>query len=421
MKSETIEKRNIKKRNIKNGFYIFHVGQYKELDHLAPIIFTFLKKGHNVKLLIITNFKYKDDYRIRFFSNFETFKVERVSFFQWLRRKIFFSNKATEFRKKYFLIRTFVNFILKFWNNIYINQNTIALLYGWNQPTLLNCEEGLKKNIPLIALPHGLSIFREEVGPVIKNIFLDRSKFAAYITVSERHRRQLIYQGIDKNKVFALGSLRFEPYWIIKNKNLTRIYGKQNNLNGNALNKKNKKKKFLFLMPHYDYKIDKGEIKSLLTYLLSDNDIQVKVKIHSSDTQNLKFKKDFMYYFKKNKDVFSNLDSITLINWADVIIANQNSVLFDALILKKLILYCDYLDSYKTIFDNEKVVTNISDFKQLYSIIQKLKKDQKISLPKQKDLNKIFLKEVYTNKDKINIREVYYKFIRNISQFYLPK
>ena len=98
-------------------------------------------------------------------------------------------------------------------------------------------------------MPHGLSIFREEVGPVIKNIFLDRSKFAAYITVSERHRRQLIYQGIDKNKVFALGSLRFEPYWIIKNKNLTRIYGKQNNLIRNNLNKKIKEKIFVLNAP----------------------------------------------------------------------------------------------------------------------------------------------------------------------------
>lgn len=410
-------KKEIKKKyNINKGSYIFHVAQYKELDHLAPIIFTFLKKGHNVKLLIITNFKYKDDYRIKFFSDFEKFSVNRVSFLQWLRRKIFFSNKSIKLRKKYYLINFLVNFILKFWKNIYINKNIIALIYGWNQPTILNCEEGMDKNIPLIALPHGLSIFKEEVGPVIQNIFLERSRFNAYITVSERHRRQLIYQGIDKNKVFALGSLRFEPYWIIKNKNLTKNYGKQKNyLIGNNSNKKNKKKKFLFLMPHYNYKIDKEEIKSLLTYLLNDRDIQVQVKIHSSDTENFKFKKDFKFFFKNYKDSFSNLDSITLINWSDVIIANQNSVLFDALILKKLILYCDYLDSYKTIFDNSKVVNNISDFKELYSLIQKLKKDQKLPLPKQKDVEKIFLKEVYTNKDKINIREVYYKFIRNIS------
>ena len=140
-----MNKKIIKKKNIKKGFYIFHVGQYKELDHLAPIIFTFLTKGHNVKLLIITNFKYKDDYRIKFFSDFETFSVNRVSFFQWLRRKIFFSNKATKIRKKYYSINVLVNFILKFWNNIYINKNTIALVYGWNQPTILNFEEGMKK------------------------------------------------------------------------------------------------------------------------------------------------------------------------------------------------------------------------------------------------------------------------------------
>ena len=417
-----MKKEITKQKNINKGFYIFHVGQYKELDHLAPIIFTFLKKGHNVKLLIITNFKYEDDYRIKFFSDFENFRVNRVSFLQWFRRIIFFSNKATKIRKKYYLINVFVNFILKFWKNIYINKNTIALIYGWNQPTILNCEEGIKKNIPLIALPHGLSIFKEDVGPVIKNIFLERSRFRAYITVSERHRRQLINQGIDKNKVFALGSLRFEPYWIIKNKNLTKIYGeKKNYLIGNTLNKKNKKKKFLFLMPHYNYEIDKGEIKSLLTYLLNDKDIQVKVKIHSSDTENFKFKNDFKYYFKKHKDSFSNLDSITLINWSDVIIANQNSVLFDALILKKLILYCDYLDSYRTIFDNGKVVINIKDLNQLQALIEKLKKDLKLPLPKQKDVDKFFLKEVYINKEKINIREIYYKFIRDISQEYLPK
>ena len=89
-----MKKEITKKKNINNGFYIFHVGQYKELDHLAPIIFTFLKKGHNVKLLIITNFKYEDDYRIKFFSDFENFRVNRVSFLQWFRRKIFFFQQS---------------------------------------------------------------------------------------------------------------------------------------------------------------------------------------------------------------------------------------------------------------------------------------------------------------------------------------
>ncbi len=369
-----MKRKIIKKENIKNGFYIFHVSEYKELDHLAPIIFTFLKKGQNVNLLIISNFKYKEDYRIKFFSNFENFRVNRVSIFQRVRRKVFFSNLANKIKNKYPLTNSFLNFILKYWKNIYINRNTIALLYCWNEPSVLNCEEGIKKNIPLIALPHGLSIFKDVLKPSCRNIHSDRSKFSAYITSSERHRRQLIYLGINKKNVYALGSLRFDPYWIIKNKNLIKIHGlPKKHLNLNILNKKNNKKKFLFLMPHYNYLnlVNKQKLKNLLTFLLSDNDIQVIVKIHSADTKNLNFKINFRRYLRSYNDSFSNLDSITLINWADIIIANQNSVLFDALILKKVILYCNFLDSRKTIFDNNKVVTNISNFQQLFLILLK--------------------------------------------------
>ena len=50
-----------KKKNIQKGFYIFHVSEYKELDHFSPIVFTFLKKGLDVQLLVLSNFNYKEN------------------------------------------------------------------------------------------------------------------------------------------------------------------------------------------------------------------------------------------------------------------------------------------------------------------------------------------------------------------------
>ena len=84
-----------------NKKYIFHIKTYNDLDHMSPIIYTFLNKSERVDILFLTFYDFENDYRIKYFKkNYTNLRIIRVSFLQNLRSKIFLNSYVSYLMRK---------------------------------------------------------------------------------------------------------------------------------------------------------------------------------------------------------------------------------------------------------------------------------------------------------------------------------
>ena len=59
--------------------YLFHLSGYNDVDHITPIIYQFLRNNHKVKILFISEFDYKEDYRIKFLKKYKNLEIGNIT------------------------------------------------------------------------------------------------------------------------------------------------------------------------------------------------------------------------------------------------------------------------------------------------------------------------------------------------------
>ncbi len=103
------------------------------------------------------------------------------------------------------------------------------------------------------------------------------------------------------------------------------------------------------------------------------------------------------------KNIIKEYNTSELINWADVIVAHSSSVLIEAIIKNKKILFLNFLfdlekkEKSNYIFENQNIVDEINSKEELVIQIQNLKKN-KLFLNNNKDYQKskkIFLQKIF--------------------------
>lgn len=336
---------------------------FNDIDHLTPICYQLLKSGHNINIIIVNEYiNYEDDYRLKFLRekgalihsilDFSRFKA--VKFFFNLLKKIYNRSSYSYLLKKYsFSIMEKVAKRVDFNIDLFVNERKIdAVLFDWCDP--LNSTNAIKtlylytqkNNILTFSLPHGMDI---HVYAEVNNFLVQNKKkisknnplnnFNYVVTNNEQHENTLLYNGVDKEILFNLGSARFSKQWMDINSKL---------LNTEYIAKTRKKEILVFMPQHSQYGVD---IEKQVNLIKSISSLEKYILYFKPHTRNQNEK--YFHEVSKIKNVImaNNILSIPLIEIADAVIVYGSSIVLEATFKRKLVLYPKFLHDGETLFE----------------------------------------------------------------------
>lgn len=362
-------------------------------DLFAPIIYSLLKKKQKVLLVsIYPVHTYKKNQILKFlqnngleFNNISNFSIKYFFIYQLFRLFIFIL-PISVIVKRY-------GFWKKIYNNYsFLNKDLFLNYLIKNQVKSITIDESLpvhkqeilsslakKKNIPLIEIPTGLHTVKNP-----RKLTNENFKFADFILLPNDYLTKDELDEKNKKKLLILGSARYDYEWI----------GILDELNSKLQINKNKKKIGVFT--RYS-----GNI------LTKNSDFIIKLS--KSKDNEIKFKEKPRTILPE-KCHLEEITSTQLINWSDIIISHSSSILIEAIMKNKKILFLNFVQPKEqgSRFINYNCVKVINSKEELY---KELENDPQV-LKKQVDsfdVEKILRDFIFKKKNQ-NILVNYAKF-----------
>ena len=286
-----------------------------------------------------------------------------------------------------------------FYNIVPFNKNYLSIFLKKNKIQSITIDDGCREKIINIiyqaASEMDIPIIMHQVGLFIiktKQIIINE-KISYYHSKYNFEERPKFIKN-KKTKLIFLGFPRFTSFWINKLKDISQI--KRNELeNNNLLNVS------LFTRPR----------KKIL-----DKNNQIISKIKKIENVRLKVKnkpRHIMTNKQENKH-FDKFTSSEIIDWSDVIITHNTSIIAEMLLKQKPIFFLDYLsppDEYYYIL-KYKCINIIKSEEELLNLIISIKNDKSLLKEYIHDSSKYFSELVH---DDLDDKTVY----KNYSEFYL--
>jgi hypothetical protein len=256
-------------------------------------------------------------------------------------------------------------------------------------------------SVPTIALPHGVYLYTNESAKPKSTAKQRFSKFDHfdYVVVQNHLRKDLLVRsGIDEEKIVVLGSARFCEEWIEQNlKILPRL------INSNA--QTTEKLKIVFLPSKPQCRIDMERMLNTFDLLYGLSEIELMIKPHTRTGIN-------PYLFDK-LPVTNASDVLTaeLCEWADVMLVIGTSVMTEALMNGKPVLYLKYLHTNTMLFEECGACWIIQSESELENAIQSLQVNG-MKVPYTEDnVNRYLSEVVYGGRAKRDVQRDYVEFI----------
>jgi hypothetical protein len=135
------------------------------------------------------------------------------------------------------------------------------------------------------------------------------------------------------------------------------------------------------------------------------NDIEVVVKPHTRTGKEARFYENLP--LKNAVDI----SSVELCEWADVTLVIASSILIEALVQAKPVLYLKYLHGNTTLYEEFGACWKINNEVELQNALQSLQADKKNVLYSAENVEKFLSEIIYGGKRKRDVLEDYRHFI----------
>jgi hypothetical protein len=260
-----------------------------------------------------------------------------------------------------------------------------------------------EKSIPTLALPHGVYLYTNNFN---KSRFSSRQRFYKfnrfdYVVVQNHLRKDvLISSGIDREKIIVLGSARFCGEWIAQNRKiLPRII--------ESTGRDPEKLRVVFLPSKPRCRIDIERMHNTIDLLASLSEIEAVVKPHT------RIGREAHLFDNMQLPNVSPVLTSELCEWADVVLIIGSSVITEALMQGKPVLYLKYLHANTMLFEECGACWTIHNEAELEQALQSLRK-KRTDLPYgDENVNRYLSEVVYGGQNNRDVLKDYVKFITN--------
>jgi len=258
-------------------------------------------------------------------------------------------------------------------------------------------------SIPTMSLPHGVFLYTNDLvqsGSKEEGLF-ERYNHYDYVIVQNRLFKEIISKsGVDRGKIFVLGSTRYCDEWMAQYKRILPRKIKSNDNNAGRL-----KVVFMTTRPHYRIYVER--MLKTLDILGNIDGIEVVVKPHTRTGREAKMYEDLPL------TNVADISSVELSEWADVMLVVGSSIIIEALTRRKPALYLKYLHENTTEYEEFGACWIINDEDELRDALLSLR-DQQGHVPYSDENVKRWLAEViYGGQNERDVLRDYEEFIVN--------
>jgi hypothetical protein len=237
--------------------YLFFVRAFNDIDHITPIVWQMKQDDYPVAVYCLNpEYDIENDYRLLFLKN-NGVEVDYLyhSFDQKLgithRILRFFMFKSYAFQKRLDVVDGQRNTVFmgmlqhmarrtgwrlfKLTRNLFYNTDWArdildqtgarALCFDWIRPRQFVVDSlvcaAKEKEIPALALPHGVYIYTNEFVTIESRPLESYDKYNQYdhvIVQNELHKELMTRFGLEKDKIRVMGSARYCSAWMEQNK-----------------------------------------------------------------------------------------------------------------------------------------------------------------------------------------------------------
>ncbi len=415
----------------------FVIRDIPDLDHLTPVIFKFLTLKKEIVILNYEiNLNLQNDFRISFLKkkfgklniiniysfldqgliynflsrvfsiknneiNFKNLKSEIKFNFDFFKKFIIAFIKKLFFKRNSYLESIFFNkkWIKKIFEKLQIKSVIIDdssyLIYKKAQNIVEVCRE---ENLKIHLFPHTCFINdRKEDYEDIKKNLSKLKNFPNIITNSNFRKKKLIETGIKEKNILVYGSGRFSPEWL-------NIFQEITNCDPNKVISKTK---VLYFEGVYN---DQSKEKKLINYLSNLDNFDLIIKTHP---RGIFSKKQIENIKKTNFNIDLTTPSTKLIFDADIIIGTFSSILVDAFVLNKTVIYPKFLineNQIEILYAGKDFTIDCETNEEVKNAISKF--NEKKLVINENNLENFLNDFVYGNRNKHNILNDYVELLK---------
>jgi hypothetical protein len=260
-----------------------------------------------------------------------------------------------------------------------------------------------EKSIPTLALPHGVYLYTNESYKSRTSPRQRLYKFNRfdYVIVQNHLRKDVLARsGIASEKIVVLGSARFCSEWIEKNRMILPRIIESTGRDGERL-------KVVFMPSKPRCRIDVERMHNTVDLLASIKEIEAVVKPHT------RVGRESHLFDNMQLPNVSHVLTSELCEWADAILIIGSSVITEALMQGKPVLYLKYLHANTMLFEECGACWTIHNEAELEQALQSLRK-KSMDLPYgYENVNRFLSEVVYGGQKTRDVLKDYVKFITN--------
>ncbi len=411
--------------------YLFFVRAFNDIDHITPVAWK-MRQDNLAVAVYCTNPEYdiQSDYRLNFlqglgikvdflYNDFDQdlglfHRIARFLMFRCYalsRRAGEYSRLSVKFFREsgkllYLLLKTLC-YRRQWARGILEQSGAKALCFDHVRPRqyIVNflLQAAGEKSIPALALPHGVYIYTNKLvkaGSTRESRYDKFNRFDHIITQNELRKDDLSRAGVHREKIFVLGSARYCDEWMAQHRKIIPRMLPSNS-------EKSGKLKVVFMTTRPQYRVDLDRMLKTFQILSNFDGIEVVIKPHTRTG------KEAHIYQNLALSSFSEVSSVELSQWADVMLVIGSSILIEALTLGKPVLYLKYLHENTTQYEEMGACWTIEDEDELKQVLSSLL-EKPHSVPYTDENVEKFLSEIiYGGQRQRDVLKDYEQFIVN--------